>query len=355
MTELLNLKENIDCIEKILLNLKKNPNRIYSAEFILNKKTIVLNLKSSFNNSLLKLADKEESLIEPYKIQFKKFYSEVDAILDTRSQDILDKSFTENLDSDEDISMSGFDISTSMRVIPEFTGDVKHLTNFLNIVEYLYDSINEAGGKLSLINFVLKTKLSDIVRHRLNSHPTPTDITQFKAVFSQIFKSKKTPLNIQSELSRTIQGNLSISDYANKIENLVAELNSLQLLSADENSRNTIIKLNDEVGLNAFKLGINDNLRSVIFAARPASLSEAISLAFEVDIPNSSNNIFKFDSNFKRQRNEKFCKYCKKKGHLISECFKMKNKDKRSIKVISDSDNKGSENNLAPDHEESGE
>lgn len=355
MSELLNLKENIDCVEKILINLKKNPNRAYSAEFVLNKKTLVFNLRTSFNDSLLKLArlDIDENLIEPYKAKFKKLYAEVDSILDSRSQDILEKSFIVDSDSEEDFKMSGFDISTVMRVVPEFAGDVKQLTNFLNIVEYLSDSIKENQDKENLIKFVLKTKLSDIVRHRLNSHPEPSDIKQFKAVFSQVFKSKKTPLNIQSELSRTVQGNLSISDFASKIENLVAELNSLQLVSADEHSRSTIIKLNDEVGLNAFKMGINDNIRSVIFAARPANLSDAISLAFEVDIPNSSNSIFKFDA--KNQRYDKFCKYCKKKGHLISECFKKKNRERRHIKFISENDNNSSENRCVPEHEESGE
>lgn len=104
-----------------------------------------------------------------------------------RSQKILDKSFL--VDSDlEDVTMTGFDISTAMKIIPEYTGEVSKLTNFLNIVEYLYDSITEASGKTSLINFVLKTKLSDIVRYKLISFPTPTNISEFKDIFSKTFQ-----------------------------------------------------------------------------------------------------------------------------------------------------------------------
>lgn len=68
-------------------------------------------------------------------------------------------------------------------------------------------------------------------------------------------------------------------------------MNSLQLLNPADESRATLIKLN------AFKNGVNEQLKSVIFAARPATLSEAISLAFEVDLPTTSGNVFKFDSN----------------------------------------------------------
>lgn len=67
MSELLVLKNNSDCIEKILQNFKKNRNREYSAEFILNKRTIVSNCKHNFNQALLKLADKQEEIVNPYK------------------------------------------------------------------------------------------------------------------------------------------------------------------------------------------------------------------------------------------------------------------------------------------------
>ncbi|KAL5275510.1 hypothetical protein ACFFRR_001402 [Megaselia abdita] len=246
-----------------------------------------------------------------------------------------------------------FDFSTVFKIIPEFDGEFKNFTNFLNIVEYVCNTLKD-DSKPKLLEFVIKTKISEKVRARLIGCATPQTFKEFKDIFSKIVKSNKTSLNIQSDLLRVKQGIRSIVDYSSQIESLVSELNNIQIAQQGIEFQSVIIKLNDEIGLNAFKVGLNDKLKPIIYAARPATLQEAVSIASEADIPcQESAKVMAFNysktSNKSKTFNSKFCNYCKKRGHDIKECFKKKKSDEKRVHILETSGNEED-----PEHQSSG-
>lgn len=151
---------------------------------------------------------------------------------------------------------------------------------------------------------------------------------------------------IQSELSRLKQNSFSVSDYSLKIENLIADLNYLQITQQGSQHKEIIVKINDEIGLHAFKSGLNDSLTNIVFAARPATLNEAINLALESEVPSQGtsqvlayNHRKNYEKDKKYPNSNKFCNYCKRKGHEIKDCYKKKRVETRKVNVMQNSEN----------------
>lgn len=90
---------------------------------------------------------------------------------------------------------------------------------------------------------------------------------------------------IQSELVNTKQNNLKTDQFLERIEELVAELNKVQIEEIGEESRLTIMRINDKFALNTLKQGINTNMRTLIFAAKPDSFLDAKELIIEAEVP----------------------------------------------------------------------
>lgn len=356
-----NLDSLIEDLDRILAIFKKNPNRKFKSEYLLNKTTLKNNLVTNFNEEILKFTSPEDKPeIEVRVAKFKKILASLNTILSTLSEEISHNSslFDDSEDIFETLNMD-FDLKSHVNIIPEFDGQLSKYSNFINFVEFVHDTLND-NGKSRLITFILKTKLSDSIRLKLSAYPSATTLAQFKEQMSKILKSNKTSLSIQSELSRTRQNNASVIDFSSKIESLVAELNSMQISQRGEQYRDIIIQMNDEIALNAFKTGISDRIKPTIIAGRPSSLNEAINLALDSETPQQEAKIFAFRSkhskNFKKTNGfnkgnyekpkSKFCKYCKKKGHEISECFKKKKVDNKS--------NRNPENYQVPESHNSG-
>lgn len=339
----------------------KNPNRIFKSEYVLNKITLKNNIRTEFNR-LVSTFDNplDKKFVDEKIAKFKIILDKLEIIFNKLSGEILNNSkllddnndniFQDNIEINKNLNME-FDFTKHSKIIPVFDGESKNFTNFINLVELVYDSLNDAG-KVMLINFVMKTKLTDPVRTKLSIYPNPNNFANLKENFSKIIRSSRTALSIQNELSRVKQNNSTLLEFSSKIETLIAELNSIQIRQSGEEHRDIIAKINDEIGLNAFKSGLNDKLRSTVLAGRPTALNDAINLAFDSDIPQESEaKVFYSKSTNKKKFNEnkfsKFCRYCKKKGHELHECYKKKNSDSKKVNHT-----KASGNDLSP--EESG-
>lgn len=297
-------------LKKILLIFKKNPNRYFKPEYILNKQTIVKNIYqkyTSFYHAIVDILPKET--VNTQKEIFFKIYNELQLKLHNYSQAILEKSTLTDEESEEEsenkfeknIKMASFDIVSTYKLVPEFEGNHKKLENFLNLVEYIHDTLKDDNEKNKLIEFVIKTKLAEKVRIKLNSCETPKTFANLKKLFKEIFKVNTTTLKIHTDLTKVRQAHLSITNFATKIENLTSELNSLQITEQGEESRDIIGKLNGQIALNTFKNGLNEPTKSTIFASRPKTLQEAVQLATEIEQPINSANIYHYDSRNRRQ------------------------------------------------------
>lgn len=366
MVNLENLDIIIDNLQKTKDIFTKNPNRIFKSEYILQKISLKNKLKSKFYEYFRTFEDPlDKNKLEEKKIKFETIYNKLEIILNKLSENIVKSSILKDntedcFDDNKPINME-FDMSNHGKIVPEFDGTSQKYTNFINLVEFVHNNLNE-NGKSNFVNFIFKTKLSDSVRIKLSTYPVPQTLNQFKENLSKIVRSNRTALNVQSELSRLKQNNNNILDFSNKIECLIAELNTIQISQRGEQFREIIIQMNDEIGLNAFKTGINDKIRPTVVAGRPTSLNDAITLALDSEIPQEEAKILYSKSkysgknnkkkNFENKNNQdnnhsykgKFCKYCKKKGHEIKECYKKKNADAKKAQQ-----SKASGNEQAPE------
>lgn len=100
--------------------------------------------------------------------------------------------------------------------------------SLLKITEIIYNDLAEAS-KPALIDFVIYVKLSQTVKTNVTAIQTPTTFEELKTTLQRKYKSTATIPHIQNQLANLSQRNLSISNYKNKILQLVSELNALQI------------------------------------------------------------------------------------------------------------------------------
>lgn len=289
----------IEQIKEDIKNLKKTPGRIYTAPYILKKVNELKEIKSKFIEKYVVLLENDAKLACKLKEQFDEVYRTLDKIIEEKIVKTLEK------ESRTIKNMATFDITVTLKVVPEFQGDPKNLNNFLNLVEFLHDDLKDNTEKTKLIKFVLKTRLSEKVKNKLSASDTPTDLVTLKSSLQGIFKVNKTPLKIQSELAKAVQGSRPIKDFAEHVENLVAQLNALQIAEQGEAHRGIISKLNDQIGLNAFKNGLQEGIKSTVFASTPKTLQDAVKIASEVETIGTA-RVFNYNSrrfnNFSQNR-----------------------------------------------------
>lgn len=260
----------------LLVNLKKSPNRRYTQEYINLKKQEIQEIWLGIKRQITT----EEELIEA-NYKFQKIVDKINLYLKPKEiQEVI---------PDQSSKMANFDISTAAKIIPEFDGDFKSLSNFLGLIEFYKDTL-KLDQENVLLKFITTVKLSDKVKNRLLAENTPTTIEQLKINLQKTYKLNKNPLRIHTDLATIHQNNLSVNSFATKVEELVSVLNDIQISESGESNRAIIVKLNDQLGLNSFKNGLNEPYKSIIRSARPSKLSDAIAIASEItETPRQSN------------------------------------------------------------------
>lgn len=300
MSEINELKEFIDTLNKIRENFKKNKNRRYSKEYIKQKLIIINKNRTLFATKFKSLITKiDNKTLETFKSKYITIFNEIEEFLTSQENKESDEEFTDASDDIIEINkteMADFKILEANKLLPEFDGNLTKLTNFLNLTEYIYETLKDEE-KTKLINFIINTKLSDTARNKIAVETKPKTYIEFKNLFTKTFKSNRTPLNIQTELINLKQTNLNITTYASTIEKLTFELNNALTLNKDANTKKITNEINDQLALNIFKKGLNEPIKSIIFAAKPASLQDAIQLASEANASQPPSQVFNYRSN----------------------------------------------------------
>lgn len=168
-------------------------------------------------------------------------------------------------------------IADVVKILPVFNGEHRELENFLNLVKLIHDTLKQVE-KEKLITLILAVKISDTVRSKIALEDKLITFDQLKICFERIFISRRTALEIQSEICRIRQTG-KIECYIAQIESLVTELNLVQKRSLQDADCKTIYKISDQIGLNAFKEGLIEKLKPTVIASRPKTLSQAIEIA----------------------------------------------------------------------------
>lgn len=290
---------------EILKRLKKSPGRKYSAKYIEDTRNTLDNLRKSIQKTKGTKGELDSQNFEKIAAAIEKFLvekdsvsvsSDIDSITTAKTEEnslITEENnivTTENIIEQEENNLSGnmttFNIETALKAIPTFNGQHKELEPFLKITEILFNTYDQASKTL-LIEFVKSVKLSPNVRTTIGYTNNITDFNQLRNKLTESYKNKITTAQIHTRLANITQRNLPTTSYKDKILNLITELNNLQInelgTNATTDQKSVVNQMNDNYALTIFKNGLNENLKSTIFAAQPKTFTEATNLALEYE------------------------------------------------------------------------
>lgn len=277
-------------LQKILLNFKKTPNRDYSTKYLTDKLEQIIFIRTNFSLEIINV--KESDQLE-LKERFNLLYSKVHGIIQEKLDSAIDRKPVK--DDKESKMANNFDIGAAEKAIPIFSGISTELNKFLTMTEIIHDGLKD-DQKNTLMKFVFYGKLSHEVQTLVGN--IPKTFEELKNFLTSTYKSTRTVAQVQAMLGDFSQKGMSVKTYNEKLLKLIAELSDLQINSipdVTEEAKSTIKNVNQQTALNVFKSGLNSNLKPTIYAARPASLTEAVQLASEVEIEvNKDSKILSF-------------------------------------------------------------
>lgn len=188
------------------------------------------------------------------------------------------KYFDSTSQTENKMATSGFDIKTAIALLPIMNGQ-EDITKQLIDAILMYSSLIDNEAQKTLIDFVLKTRVSSSAKLRLKS--VYVSVESLVEDMRKFLLPKKSAESIQTQLFRTTQGRRSIEAFGAEIEDLFVNLTISQ---ADGNdSRYEILRpLNEKSAIKRFADGLSDQKLSTIISSRQfTSLPEAIRTAID--------------------------------------------------------------------------
>jgi hypothetical protein len=285
------IKELYDTVVKFTENLVKEPlERRENQNRVSNQLIEVGRLQSQLNN--LKKQGTGITDSELLK-KVKDYFKAIDSYL-IRAQDILtnrlDSIVRQQQDSNNTVDKMGekFDMKTAASLLPHMDGTEDSTRQLIDAVE-LYSELLDNDGKKFLIKYVLKAKLSQSAKMRLEQ--TYANINDLIQDMKNHLLSKKSAASLSTQLHSAKQGNKSIEEYASVVEQLLLDLT----IAESENNDNaaTILRdVNEKLALNAFSNGLkNSDLRTIIKSRNYNKLKDAVMAAKEEELVQTSGSM----------------------------------------------------------------
>lgn len=202
----------IDKVKTLLINIKKTPNRSYSARYILAKQ---IELEDSYKQFSELINNNEQKLdgrtIEEYVEKFRKNYKEFKNILALKAQEINKEDSEGSEEEIENLSVNSIQNPRKQITIMDkvqflklasatinytFSGEILKLQSFIDSIELLESMADTNDTKKLLVSFV-KTKIDGVAREQL-----PEDCDSIKKIIESLKK------NIKVESSKIIEARM---------------------------------------------------------------------------------------------------------------------------------------------------
>lgn len=222
------------------------------------------------------------------------------------------------------------------KIIPEFDGNHEHLTKFLNLCNFFFKPLVNEDDKTLFVEIV-KLKLVGQAE-KIFKYKEIEDWKSFAAELELQFLKKESYVSLQKRLLNIKQyTNEDIRSYANRIEQLVSELNSACIV-LDKDCK--IESINSSYALMAFTDGLlNHDIKIILKCRENLDLKKAVELATREELSFKKPFIpFNFQNNFNQTSQNfnpgaikkepgafirKYCTNCKIPSHDTSECRRL--------------------------------
>lgn len=249
-------------------------------------------LESKLNEVEIIHQQYESNLLEFKEKVTKKYFSNEDILL-TESycrqfirlyEDIL--LLCKSDSSQTGTKMNSFDLKTALSLLPIMTNDESNTKQLIDNILYYDSLLTEEVCKQNLINFVLKSRLSQEAKLRLKSkYETVRELIND---MRNVLLSKKGATAISDKLNRIRQNDLSIIDYGKEITDLFVSLTVSQA-SGDDQAYTVLKPINEKTAIKRFTDGLRNRRLSTILTARKYdSLKDAIQDAQDEEVSSTT-------------------------------------------------------------------
>lgn len=253
------------------------------------------------NDSLNKLGQEEIISITNYCSDFDNLYDE---ILKLCKQVDTESNFKK---------MESFELRVALNLLPVMNDIESNTKQLIDGIEY-YDSILNTDSKNNLINFILKTRLSQSAKLKLL--PSYNSVPDLLKDMKKCLLSQKSAPAIQKQMFSIRQNDMSINDFGKKLSEMFVEL-TISQSDGDSQKYNCLKQINEKQAIKQFADGLrNRRLGTIISAQRLDSLKDAIQVALDEEVaqPTSSNEIMTFRNNFSQRSRGKSFYYRNNRG-----------------------------------------
>ncbi|CAG9787790.1 unnamed protein product [Diatraea saccharalis] len=245
--------------------IKIGPQRHQTGTICIKKFEEANNVLDSFEKWFCSIKDKVERLsqselisINKYSDHIKKLYKEIKLLCNITV---------------ENKNMEDFNLKTAVSLLPIMDDRENTTKNLISSIE-MYSSLLDEKSRVMLINFVLKTRLSEGARLRLNQKYDSVEHL-IKDMRDHLL-TKKSFTALQHQLLRCTQNQRDIEDYGKQIEQLFVEL-TISQADGDTKKYEILKPINEKMAIKQFTTGLrNGNLSTIISARNYENLKDAI-------------------------------------------------------------------------------
>lgn len=283
VTEIWVMAENLcllnEKIEKIKTNLYKLGIRYRSKEKLLER----LNSAKLIYDEYVTFAETINKQLKDYRESELKRISSLCENIELTYFQITE--FCKKVETETNkVTMEKFDIKTAVSLLPIMNGDEDITKKLINSIE-LYSSMIDKDGQGILINFILKTRLTENAKLRLSA--SYSDCGLLVEDMKTHLLTKKSSNAVHAELMNIRQNTSSLENYGKKIEELFVDL-TISQADGDQNAYAILKPINEKLAIKRFTDGLRDrNLSTIISARNYGLLKDAIRAAKDEELSSS--------------------------------------------------------------------
>lgn len=171
--------------------------------------------------------------------------------------------------------MANFTLKEFRDMIPEYDGDQATLNDFIEVCDFVIDSIQE--NQLNAIIFIIKSKLIGKAKRFISSRNLH-DWDEIKELLINHYGDCRDTEGLLRDLTSTFQkANETPRAFVQRIEDLLTKIRSSVALddSLNVQDKEILNKSHEKIALKIFLSGLNDQFGSIIRAQKPKTLDEA--------------------------------------------------------------------------------
>lgn len=176
-------------------------------------------------------------------------------------------------------NMTTFELKTALSLLPVMTDEEGNTKQLIDNIQYYNSILTQTTCKQNLINFVLKSRLSQVAKLKLKEKYSTVD-ELVKDMQTELLP-KKAATAIQSRMQKIRQNELSVSDFGKELSELFVDLTVSQA-NGNTECYNILKPINEKYAIKQFSDGLRNRRLSTIISARNySSLKDAVQAALD--------------------------------------------------------------------------